>query len=92
LLELCEAAADLHEFLLEHQDEISYAPAERGLSREPILEAVPESRQLRSEMNRRLDRVFAALEVTQGSRIAPREELPLALRRSLASNARTRMR
>jgi hypothetical protein len=92
MLELCEAAKALHEFLVEHEDEISYQPASAGVSREPITEAVPATRQLATQMNRRLDRVFAALEVTQGSRVAPREELPIMLRRTLTSNARAPMR
>jgi hypothetical protein len=92
MLELSDAATDLHELLIGHEDEITYAPAATELSRDPITHAVPTSRQLAAEMNRRLDRVFAALEVVQGSPLAPREELPLALRKALTSNARTPMR
>jgi hypothetical protein len=92
MIELADAALDLHDLLVEHEDGISYEPAGPGLSREPITEAVPEDRRLAAEMNRRLDRLFDALETTQGSRIAPREELPGALRRGLTSNARASMR
>jgi hypothetical protein len=86
MLELSAAAIELHDFLVENEDEISYEPANAGVSREPITEAVPESREVGERMNRSLDRLILALEATQGNRIAPRDELPQTLRRGLASN------
>jgi hypothetical protein len=58
-----------------------------GVSREPVTEAVPENRRVGEEMNLALDRLFLALEATHGSRVAPRLELPLLLRRGLTGEA-----
>ena len=85
MLELSAAALDLHEFLLDNERQISYAPATAGVSPEPVTEAVAETRELRQEMNRALDRVLVALEATQGNRIAPKDEIPEVLRRGLVS-------
>jgi hypothetical protein len=84
---LAGAAIELHEFLVRHEGEISYEPAEVGVSREPVTEAVPENRRVGEEMNLALDRLFLALEATHGSRVAPRLELPLLLRRGLTGEA-----
>jgi hypothetical protein len=92
LAEVSRAALELHALLVAHEDDISYEPAAAGLSREPVTEAVPESAELREEMNRRLDEVFLAIERVYGSRVAPRAELPLALRRGILSGERADMR
>jgi hypothetical protein len=58
-----EAAVALHRFLVEHQERIIYTPAlGRGVSADPILEAVPATPEVRREMERHLDRVFEALD------------------------------
>jgi hypothetical protein len=92
LTALSGAAQALHALLVSREDEISYEPAARGLSREPVTEAVPESAELRQELNRRLDDVLLAIEQLNGSRVAPRDELPLALRRGILAGAGTNMR
>jgi hypothetical protein len=62
LAALSQAALDLHEFLLEREEEIEYTPAAGGLSRDPVLEAVPATAALGEEMWDRVDRITAALE------------------------------
>jgi hypothetical protein len=52
----------LHEFLTENEEDIAYEPAAAGISRDPLLEAVPETRALGDEMLRRVDMITAALE------------------------------
>jgi len=39
--DLVNAALDLHQFLLENEAEIQYSPVAGGMSRDPVLEAVP---------------------------------------------------
>jgi hypothetical protein len=56
------AALSLHDFLLRNEDDIDYEPAAGGISRDPVLEAVPASRQLGDEMWRRVDEITSALE------------------------------
>jgi hypothetical protein len=86
MLDLSEAALDLHDFLVDNERRISYAPAAVGVSREPITEAVAETRELTEEMNRALDRLLAALEATHGNRIAPRDELAQGMMRELVDD------
>ncbi len=63
------AAVELHRLLVERQEEIDYEPySAPGVSRDPVLEAVPETEELESEMNERLDRVLAAIEESRLSR------------------------
>ncbi len=61
--DLVNAALDLHEFLLANESSIEYAPAAGGVSRDPVLEAVPASRELGNEMWNRVDRITGALDV-----------------------------
>lgn len=60
--DLVNAALDLHEFLLANEAKIEYAPAAGGVSRDPVLEAVPETKELGEEMWDRVDRITAALD------------------------------
>ncbi len=65
-LGVAAAARELHDFLMEHEDRIEYAPAlGRGISRDPILEAVPGDEVTRRELDRQLDRLFIALDQTR---------------------------
>jgi hypothetical protein len=60
------AALDLHRFLERNTDAIVHAPAiGRGVSSDPVLEAVTETPEVRREMERHLDLVFAALDRTR---------------------------
>jgi len=47
---LVQAALNLHVFLVENEAQISYEPAASGLSRDPVLEAVPSSEALGDQM------------------------------------------
>jgi len=60
--DLTSAAIDLHDFLLQNEAEIAYEPAAAGMSRDPVLEAVPSTRSLKSEMWDMVDRITSALQ------------------------------
>ena len=48
--DLLNAALDLHAFLISNEQQIEYDPASSGLSRDPVLEAVPATEELGDEM------------------------------------------
>lgn len=60
--DLIFAALDLHDFLLRNEANIEHDPAGGGMSRDPVLEAVPNSRELGQEMWSRVDRITKALD------------------------------
>lgn len=60
--DLVIAALDLHAFLLRNEPNIEYDPAGGGVSRDPVLEAVPNSRELGNEMWGMVDRITGALD------------------------------
>jgi hypothetical protein len=60
--DLVNAALDLHEFLLLNEAKIEYTPAAGGVSKDPFLEAVPNTKELGEEMWDRMKRVTAALD------------------------------
>lgn len=60
--DLVTASLDLHAFLLRNEANIEYAPAGGGVSRDPVLEAVPASRELGREMWSMVDRITEALD------------------------------
>jgi hypothetical protein len=62
LAEVFRAANGLHDFLLANEENIDYEPAAAGISRDPVLEAVPLTKQLGDEMWGRVDGITAALE------------------------------
>jgi hypothetical protein len=59
---VARAALALHEFLVANQDRIDYEPAAAGVSRDPVLEAVPATDELRSALEDRVDAVTGALD------------------------------
>jgi hypothetical protein len=63
LADVIRAATGLHSFLMSNEDKIDYEPAAAGISRDPVLEAVPLTKQLGDEMWGRVDGITAALEV-----------------------------
>jgi hypothetical protein len=63
LTDVLVASNELHDFLLQNEDAIDYTPAGGGISRDPVLEAVPLTPQLGDEMWDRVDRITSALEV-----------------------------
>jgi hypothetical protein len=61
------ASLQLHDFLVENGGAITYTPAlGRGVSADPVLEAVTDSQEVRRQLERHLDRVFEALDRTRG--------------------------
>ncbi|HSG07014.1 MAG TPA: hypothetical protein VLA36_01565 [Longimicrobiales bacterium] len=60
--DLVRAALDLHRFLLLNEQEISFEPAAGGVSRDPVLEAVPSSPELKDQMWDMVDRITGALD------------------------------
>ena len=59
---LLDAAMSLHDFLLQNQDQIEYAPAAGGMSKDPVLEAVPANPAVGNEMWSRVDSITSALD------------------------------
>jgi hypothetical protein len=59
--DLTNAALDLHQFLLRHEADITYAPAAGGVSQDPVLEAVPSTKALGTRMWGMVDRITGAL-------------------------------
>ncbi|HZD06524.1 MAG TPA: hypothetical protein VE173_16545 [Longimicrobiales bacterium] len=59
--DLVYAATDLHDFLVANGDNITYEPA-MGISRDPVLEAVPATPTLGDEMRKRMGRIPTALD------------------------------
>ncbi len=61
-LALAGSSLELHVLLVENEDDIAYEPfSSPGVSRDPILEAVPDDPELKTEMNVDLDAVFEAM-------------------------------
>jgi hypothetical protein len=56
------AALSLHTFLEANEGDIDYEPASGGLSRDPVLEAVPASEELGDEMWARVGEITDALD------------------------------
>jgi hypothetical protein len=56
------AALGLHDFLLSNEDRITYDPAAGGSSRDPVLEAVPDTPDLGNEMWDRVDDITESLD------------------------------
>ena len=56
-----DAALGLHEFLLANEDRIQYDPA-LGSSRDPVLEAVPDTPEFGNDMWDRVDGITASLD------------------------------
>ena len=59
---MADAALRLHSFLLQHQDRIDHEPAVAGLSRDPVLEAVPDTEELGTEVWNRVAEITSALD------------------------------
>ncbi len=60
--DLINAALDLHMFLLDNEEYITYEPAAGGLSRDPVLEAIPDTEMLGDEMWGLVDNITDALD------------------------------
>jgi hypothetical protein len=62
LRSVATAALELHRFLLGNEDQIDYEPAAAGLSRDPVLEAVPSNEALGVAMWDRVAAITSALD------------------------------
>jgi hypothetical protein len=62
LSEVFTASLALHDFLLQSEGDILYEPAASGVSRDPVLEAVPRTEELGEELWAGVDRITRALE------------------------------
>ena len=62
LQQVITAALDLHQFLVDNETDISYEPAAGGLSRDPVLEAVPVTEALGSSMINQMAAISGALD------------------------------
>ena len=60
--DLINAALDLHLFLVDNEADITYEPAAGGISRDPVLEAIPSSSVLGDEMWGMVDNITDALD------------------------------
>ncbi|MEJ2206026.1 MAG: hypothetical protein P8170_18170 [Gemmatimonadota bacterium] len=60
--DLVNASLDLHVFLVERQDSIAYEPARGGMSRDPVLEAVPTTPALGERMWEGVNRITESLD------------------------------
>ena len=60
--DLVIAALDLHQFLLLNEQDIDYDPAAGGVSRDPVLEAVPKTTELGDRMWEMVGRITGALD------------------------------
>ncbi|MGI9628001.1 MAG: hypothetical protein ACR2QM_14280 [Longimicrobiales bacterium] len=77
---LADAALELHAFLVLKEDEIEYAPFTRsGVSRDPIVEAVPKTDQTRADLWDRLGRVTDRLEALDALEAVTTERLQVVL-------------
>lgn len=77
--DLVTAALDLHRLLTDNESEIQYDPAAGGVSRDPVLEAVPKTKELGTEMWSRVDRITAALDALGALDKVTTERLTAAL-------------
>ena len=59
--DLVNAALDLHQFLVDNEVDIAYEPVGGGVSRDPVLEAVPATEALGDEMWTLVDGITGAL-------------------------------
>lgn len=60
--DLINASLDLHDFLLRNEEQIEHEPAAGGVSRDPVLEAVPATDEIGDQMWDMVDRITSALD------------------------------
>jgi hypothetical protein len=78
------AALSLHELLVERESRITWTPVRPGfVTRDPILEAVPDDEELRRELNERLDLLLDRMDVVRGGLPGSSAELGAAALTSL---------
>jgi len=62
MLEVAERSIELHQFLLANEDQVTYEPAGSGVSRDPVLEAVPATETLGDDMWERVALITNAMD------------------------------
>jgi hypothetical protein len=81
---VARAALSLHELLLERESEITWTPVRPGfVTRDPILEAVPDDTELQELLNERLDLLLDNMDVVRGGMPGSGAELGAAALRTL---------
>jgi hypothetical protein len=86
--ELSSTALELHALLVERAADISYEPAlQRGVSREPVVEALAEDKALKDRMWTLLERIFASLEWVGGDLGGSRDNLTSRLLEGIEASA-----
>lgn len=88
---MARAALNLHTLLVESEDDIAYTPVRPGVvTRDPVLEAVPNNAELRERIWTDLDRLFAYMDVVRGGVPGSGDQLGDAALEGIRSTARRR--
>ena len=88
---MARAALNLHTLLVGSEDDIVYTPVRPGVvTRDPVLEAVPNNAELRTRIWTDLDRLFAYMDVVRGGVPGSGDQLGEAALEGIRSTARRR--
>ena len=88
---MARAALNLHTLLVGSEDDIVYTPVRPGVvTRDPVLEAVPNNAELRTQIWTDLDRLFAYMDVVRGGVPGSGDQLGDAALEGIRSTARRR--
>ncbi len=88
---MARAALDLHALLVDSEADIVYTPVRPGVvTRDPVLEAVPNNAELRGRIWEDLDRLFAHMDVVRGGVPGSGAQLGDAALEGIRSTARRR--
>jgi hypothetical protein len=88
---MARAALNLHALLVASEDDIVYTPVRPGVvTRDPVLEAVPNNAELRTRIWEDLDRLFGYMDVVRGGVPGSGDQLGDAALEGIRSTARRR--
>lgn len=89
---MARAALNLHALLVESEADIVYTPVRPGVvTRDPVLEAVPNNAELRDRIWQDLDRLFGYMDVVRGGVPGSGDQLGDAALEGIRSTARRRL-
>jgi hypothetical protein len=89
---MARAALNLHALLVDSEGDIVYTPVRPGVvTRDPVLEAVPNNAELRNRIWEDLDRLFGYMDVVRGGVPGSGDQLGDAALEGIRSTARRRM-
>ena len=89
---MARAALNLHALLVASEDDIVYTPVRPGVvTRDPVLEAVPNNAELRDRIWEDLDRLFGYMDVVRGGVPGSGDQLGDAALEGIRSTARRRL-